>query len=363
MRLNRIIPIALAVAALLVAVAFLLIPRPGTETTAPAPQSPLRGTLLKVKAAPAFRLTDQWGKTVTLASFRGHPVLITFLSSICTTNCPLVAEDIHQALDRLGTAASDVRVVAISTDPEGDTPASIVKFSRQHHLLHHWLFLTGSRDALTPVWEHYYVYAAPANAPAALKDSHTSGTYLIDRQGRWRVLLTGALDVNTLVRDLLVLSGRAPTLLLPRGSPAPEVGHPAPDFSLHTPAGRTITLSSLRGKTVLVNFWASWCIPCRSEAPRLSKWYSRLRGQGFVVLGVDQQEGAGDVNDFVRKFHLAYPIVLDSDAAITGRYNVAVLPVSFLVNAKGAIVALRYGEVEDGWVRDHVLPLLVGTAA
>jgi protein SCO1/2 len=363
MRLNRIIPIALGVAALLVAVALLLVPRTETTSATQGPETVLQGSLLKAQPAPGFRLTDQWDKTVTLASLRGHPVLITFLSSICTTNCPLVAEDIHQALDRLGAAGRDVDVVAISTDPEGDTPASIVKFSNQHHLLHRWLFLTGSRDVLTPVWLHYYVFAAPANAPAAIKDSHTSGTYLIDRQGRWRVLLTGALNVNTLTRDLLVLSGRAPSLLLPRGSPAPEVGHPAPDFALRTPAGRTMALSGLRGQTVLVNFWASWCIPCRSEAPRLAQWYNRLRGQGFVALGVDQQEGAGDVSDFVRHFHLTYPIVLDSDATVTGRYNVAVLPVSFLVNAQGTVTAVQYGGVEDGWVKAHVLPLLAASPA
>jgi protein SCO1/2 len=338
-----------------VTIALLLIPR---ATDTPAQATALQGSVLKPAPAPAFRLTDQWGRTVTLASLRGHPVLLTFLSSICTTNCPLVAEDIHQTLSQLGTAGRGVVAVAISTDPEGDTHASIVKFSQQHHLLHRWLFLTGNRDVLTTVWEHYYVYAAPANAPAAVKDSHTSGTYLIDPQGRWRVLLTGALDVNLLKRDLLVLSGGGPTLVTPRGSPAPQVGHPAPDFALRTPAGGTISLASLRGKTVLVNFWASWCIPCRSEAPRLSHWYSRLHGQGFTVLGVDQQEGASDVNDFVRQFHLTYPVVLDSDAAVDGRYNIVVLPVSFLVGPNGAITAVKPGAVDDSWMRQQVVPLL-----
>src|SRR5207302_3162703 len=107
-------PVILVVAAVVIA---LMIPR---GETAPALSG---GTALPGRPAPDFRLTDQFGRTIRLSHFRGHPVLMTFLTANCRELCPVVAGTIHRSLADLGPAGKGISVLAISTDPEGDTAA------------------------------------------------------------------------------------------------------------------------------------------------------------------------------------------------------------------------------------------------
>lgn len=340
-------------AVLLVAVvgaAALMIPRAADQ-----PALALAGTVLPQKPAPEFHLADQFGHTVTLAQFRGHPVVLTFVEAHCAEQCPAVVEAIRWTVASLGAAGRSIGIVAMSTDPEGDTPSAIRTFSQEHGMLTRWHYVSGSRAALLSVWRSYYVFAAPANAPPQIRDLHTSATYLIDGQGRERVFMDGKLHTDVLARDLRILAG------LPQvaaSAPQPVVGHPAPDFTLRTPAGGSIRLGALRGKVVLVNFWASWCGPCRSEMPRLSGWYRRLHARGLVVLGVDQQEDRSTVAAFLRKLHVPYPVALDESASVSARYNVWGLPRTILVDRRGLISSVAVGPVDGPYLAAHVEPAL-----
>ncbi|HLJ66085.1 MAG TPA: redoxin domain-containing protein [Chloroflexota bacterium] len=337
--------------------AALTIPR---ASSAPAPAPKLVGTILNGAPAPGFRLHDQFGRTVSLAQFRGRPVVLTFMEAHCTELCPLVAQSIHDALLQLGPAAKRIAVLAISVDPEGDTPAAVRTFSQQHGLFHTWHYLTASRTALAPIWRAYFLYVAPASAPAAVRDAHTSATYLIDSRGRERVLRAGALDQEELKRDLLILSGLPVSLRGPRQVAAPEVGHPAPDLTLAALKGPSLTLSAFRGKVVLLNFWATWCPPCRRESPLLAQWYRQLKKRGFVVLGVSEQDGAAAAAAFARSYHLSYPIALDGSGDLLATYNVSAMPTSFLIGRDGTIKAIKLGAVDDGFLKTEVSPLLGG---
>jgi thiol-disulfide isomerase/thioredoxin len=120
---------------------------------------------------------------------------------------------------------------------------------------------------------------------------------------------------------------------------APQKGFSAPDFTLETFGSESYTLSELRGRAVLVNFWASWCTPCRSEMPAMQRVYDDFRDQGFIVLAVNSthQDNLGDAITFAQIRKLDFPILLDRDGAAGSLYDVRALPTSFFIDPEGII--------------------------
>ncbi len=333
-------------------IGLVLVPR--QSTAAPS----LTGDILPGRVAPSFHLSDQFGHQISLSGLRRRPVVLTFLRAHCRERCPLIAEELRRSVSELGAAGSKVALLVVSTDPEGDTRAAVQSFSRAHGLLHRWHYLTGTRQELAAVWHAYYVYAAPTGADAALADRHTSATYLIDGDGRQRVLWAGGLDTAMVGRDLRILLGVPVSITLNDAAPAPEVGHRAPAFSLDDARGGKLSVAAFRGKVVLLNFWATWCHPCRSEMPLLAAWYRHEQARRLVVLGVDMQEPRGDVLSFLHELHIPYPVVLDQSGSIAGRYQVNVLPVSLLIDRHGTVQSVRIGIVDSVYLATQVQPLL-----
>jgi cytochrome c biogenesis protein CcmG/thiol:disulfide interchange protein DsbE len=122
---------------------------------------------------------------------------------------------------------------------------------------------------------------------------------------------------------------------------------PAPTFALsRLDAPGKLALVSLRGKVVVLNFWASWCSPCKSEAPRLEAAWRQYRQRGVVVLGVDGQDFSGDAKRFLRKHRITYPNVHDGPGNIGSKYGVTGYPETYFVDRRGRLVGDRVvGEV------------------
>jgi cytochrome c biogenesis protein CcmG/thiol:disulfide interchange protein DsbE len=122
---------------------------------------------------------------------------------------------------------------------------------------------------------------------------------------------------------------------------------PAPAFALsRLDAPGKLALGSLRGKVVVLNFWASWCAPCKSEAPRLEAAWRRYRRKGVVVVGVDAQDFSGDARRFVRKYKLTYPNVHDGPGNVLPKYGVTGFPETYFVDRRGRLVGDRVeGEI------------------
>ncbi|TAL09617.1 MAG: TlpA family protein disulfide reductase [Nitrospirae bacterium] len=117
----------------------------------------------------------------------------------------------------------------------------------------------------------------------------------------------------------------------------PLVGGPAPEITLKDLQGQEVRLSDLRGKIVLLNFWATWCKPCKEEMPAMQASYDKLRGQGLVVLAVNELEDTEKVIEHVRKHGHTFPVVMDHDNHVANRYGVVGLPASFLVDRQGIV--------------------------
>lgn len=127
--------------------------------------------------------------------------------------------------------------------------------------------------------------------------------------------------------------------------PAPKQGFLAPDFSLPTIDGDPITLSELRGKPVLINFWASWCPPCRIEMPAIQNVYDDYKDQDFVVLAVNTtyQDNLDDAITFAQNLKLTFPILLDKDGNAANLYEVRALPTTFFIDANGIVQEVVVG--------------------
>lgn len=129
--------------------------------------------------------------------------------------------------------------------------------------------------------------------------------------------------------------------------PAAREGRAAPDFQLRTLGGTVARLSDYRGQFVLLNFWASWCGPCRGETPDLEAFYRQYRDRGLVVLGVNQQEPEGTARSFAELFGVTYPILLDRNGGVSDGYRVSTgLPISFFIDREGVIRRIFIGRVQ-----------------
>jgi len=160
------------------------------------------GELDPPRPTPDFTLTDQTGQKVSMADQRGKLVLLTFIYTNCPDVCPLITQNLNQALQMLGTERDDVRVLAVSVDPEGDTPKSVDEYAKAHHLLPEFHYLIGSRDELTKVWKAYDV-AAVASDPELV--DHTAYTMLVDQSGEGRVIYDSQVKAKDVVHDVRAL--------------------------------------------------------------------------------------------------------------------------------------------------------------
>jgi len=179
----------------------------------------------------------------------------------------------------------------------------------------------------------------------ALWPSVRAGTITAPQVGRRR-LLSGLVLAAVLLLVAAVLAMWGPgNGGVRRSGGRPLVGQPAPDFTLTLLEGSRLTLSALRGKVVVVNFWASWCPPCADELPDLQRVWSTYGERGVTLVGVAFSDEEAAVRDFIGRFALTYPVGLDRDGRIAGRYGITGVPETFVVDANGNVAAVHIGPV------------------
>ncbi|GAB4400195.1 MAG: redoxin domain-containing protein [Anaerolineales bacterium] len=167
------------------------------------------------------------------------------------------------------------------------------------------------------------------------------------------LLLGGGLLFGALLGLVILLAAQQTELFPPNGaqpaglqSGAPSIGKPAVDFELETLTGEAIHLSDLRGKVVLLNFWATWCGPCRAEMPAIQARYAALQPD-LVVLAVNDNETQSDVQAFVDELGITFPVLLDPRARVNRAYLITALPTTFIIDAEGIIRAQHIGSLSE----------------
>ena len=119
----------------------------------------------------------------------------------------------------------------------------------------------------------------------------------------------------------------------------PTVGQPAPNFALQLPDGATVTRSDFEGRPMIINFWATWCPPCRREMPDLVKAYETHKGEGLIVLEVNSAEAPAQVEGFVEEFNVTAPVAIDARNEVMAVYRTNGLPATFFIDKDGVIQA------------------------
>ncbi len=149
-------------------------------------------------------------------------------------------------------------------------------------------------------------------------------------------------------------SAPAETGVGPLDDQRPIKGQLAPDFALRDAAGKLVTLSDFRGKVVWVNFWASWCVPCKEELPNIQKIYDEKRAEGLEVLAVNWQDDLETASAFFESTSLHLPLLLDKTGSVYGQYRLQGLPDSFFIDREGRIAALQFGILSEAKMRERL---------
>jgi protein SCO1/2 len=178
----------------------------GQSSSMQGTSSPYHGFTVPAIRAPNFVLHDQAGHAVSLASERGRFVIVPFLYVHCKDVCPLIAENLNEALQQLGSLRKDVRVLAVSVDPKGDTPAAVRHFVAVHRLLPQFRYLTGTVAQDKRVWAAYHIASDPEHGSTAV--DHTAYEVLIDPKGVERVGYDAQVKAADVVHDIRLLAAR-----------------------------------------------------------------------------------------------------------------------------------------------------------
>ena len=315
----------------------------------------------QMKGMPAFRLIDQFGRPFDNASIAGHDVLVAAFHTTCKEACPLYTGLFLQLQRQLPPS---VLLIEVTTDPAKDSADVLRGYAGRVGAS--WIFLTGDAAAVARFWK-------PFDVVLSTGEVHRSTLALIDAHGYIRSFYLGAPDLGgslpRVLADQLNSQGRA--LLNSRGagwgqaqvldtlgaigglsSPSSTGEGQAPDFFLSTLDGRRVSLSDFRGHPVLINYWATYCAPCRAEMPllqRMADQYPKL-----VLLLVDERDSTPAARSFVTELHIHSAVLLDIDGKAADLYRITGLPTTIFVRADGTVEGRYIGQTTEQILQPHI---------
>jgi thiol-disulfide isomerase/thioredoxin len=153
---------------------------------------------------------------------------------------------------------------------------------------------------------------------------------------------------------------RATTIVVPgvAGAQAPRVGQPAADFQITSPDGQPLSLAQFKGRPVWINFWASWCAPCRAEFPDMDAVYRKHQDRGLVLLAISYAEQPAEVAAYIERAQPAFTIGVDPAGTVAGQYRVLGLPTHVFVDAEGIVRDIRVGPMNQELMQEKLATIL-----
>jgi cytochrome oxidase Cu insertion factor (SCO1/SenC/PrrC family) len=302
-----------------------------------------------------FALFDQSGNAFDNQAIAGKDVVIAAFHTTCHQTCPLYTALFAQLEKQ--KLPPNVVLAEVTTNPATDLPWVLAGYAKS--IGAQWTFASGTVDALTAFWK-------PFGVELATGDSHVSTLALLDRHGYIRLVYRGVPNVGHDIAPALVTSLGAEGLrelasggdgwgtpqvlqsLITISGPdvvAASGGGSAPAFSLLDTDGRRVTLAGLLGKPLVINFWATYCPPCRAEMPMLQ---SRVGARPSVQLVlVDEGDSAESVRIFLTSLGMHQAALLDSDLGVGRAYGAIAFPTTVFVRADGSIAARQIGQLDE----------------
>lgn len=164
---------------------------------------------------------------------------------------------------------------------------------------------------------------------------------LLQDTRQWRLLLAALFVAGV----AWIWLSRVPEATGQTQMPSPRAGFPAPEVRLAALTGEQVSLADWRGQVVILNVWASWCVPCRAEMPAFERVYAQHRAQGLTILAVNStvQDVEANARAFAQEFGLTFPVLLDAEGVVTRRYLVRALPSTFFIDRQGVIRSVVIG--------------------
>jgi len=311
--------------------------------------------------APNFTLVDQFGRRVSLSSFRGKVVLMAFTDPYCTTICPITTTAMVQAQRLLGSAGSRVALLGVDANPTATSVKAVRAYSAAHGLTHRWQFVTGSLAQLKAVWHAYHI---EARLVAGLVD-HTPALYVIGPTGRQaRLYLTtmSYSSVGWLAQQLAresssLLPGHPPVRPLPSQAAPGSIIPPTVRATLPRAGGGTVQLGP--GSPRVVLFFATWeseMANLPAELETLNRYQTAARRQHLPgLVAIDDGTVEPSATALPRLLHslprpLAYPVAIDRTGRVADGYGVEDEPWLEIIPASGRNVTY-YDVGVNGWPR------------
>ncbi len=308
----------------------------------------------KFVAMPSYDLLDQAGHPFNPSTTSGKDLVIAAFHTTCHETCPIYTALFFQIEKHL---PHGVTLAEVTTDPGTDTPATLTDYANR--IGAGWTFATGTAGALAAFWK-------PFGVELATGDSHVSTLALVDSHGYVRLVYRGVPDVGGSLPPQLIpglsaqglhelASGgdgwgapdvlRALLTIAGPQQPSPSAGGNAPAFTLVSTDGQRVSLAGLAGKPVVVNFWATYCPPCRAEMPLLERRAGP--GSGVQLVLINEGDSRDAARSFLASIGVQQAALLDSDLSVGRAYGAIALPVTVFIRTDGTIAGKQLGQLDD----------------